>query len=65
MGLLHAFYGLGAVCSPLAATQFAQMPKRWSFHFLISLGLAIVNTIILFVVFRLKKSDGQINFPKN
>ena len=65
MGLLHAFYGLGAVCSPLAATQFAQMAKRWSFHFLISLGLAIVNTIILFVVFRLKKSDGKINFPKN
>lgn len=51
--------GVGAVCSPLAATQFADMPKRWSFHFLISLGLAIINTIFLLVVFRLKKADGE------
>ena len=55
--------GLGAVCSPLAATQFAEMPKRWSFHFLISLGLAIINTLILFLVFRLKKADGKLLVP--
>ncbi|PVF93671.1 MFS general substrate transporter [Serendipita vermifera] len=48
MGLLHAIYGLGAFAAPLVSTQFAQHP-RWSFHFLASLGLAILNTIFLAV----------------
>ncbi|PVF93675.1 MFS general substrate transporter [Serendipita vermifera] len=48
MGLLHAVYGLGAFASPLVSTQFAQLP-RWSFHFLCSLGLAILNTSFLFL----------------
>lgn len=46
------------------------MPQRWSFHFLISLGLAILNALILGIVFKLKKADGryylarlQRNFP--
>jgi len=56
MGLLHAAYGLGAMISPLAATQFAQIP-RWSFHFLCSCGIAILNTIFLVVVFRGKTQD--------
>ncbi|PVF93673.1 MFS general substrate transporter [Serendipita vermifera] len=47
MGVLHAVYGLGAFASPLVSTQFAQLP-RWSFHFLTSLGLAVVNTSFLF-----------------
>ncbi|PVF93670.1 MFS general substrate transporter [Serendipita vermifera] len=46
MGLLHAIYALGAFASPLVSTQFAQQ-SRWSFHFLVSLGLAILNTIFL------------------
>ncbi|GLB45227.1 putative MFS general substrate transporter [Lyophyllum shimeji] len=56
MGLLHAVYGAGALCSPLVATQFAQL-TRWSFQYLVSLGLSIVNTLILITVFRFKTQD--------
>ncbi|PPQ86680.1 LOW QUALITY PROTEIN: hypothetical protein CVT25_006755 [Psilocybe cyanescens] len=58
MGILHAAYGLGAFASPLVATQFAQL-RRWSFHFLGSLGIAITNTVVLVVVFKLKRQDGE------
>ena len=51
------FSGLGAFASPLVATQFAQLP-RWSFHFLVSLGVAVSNTILLIVVFKLQRQDG-------
>ncbi|KAH7918670.1 MFS general substrate transporter [Leucogyrophana mollusca] len=54
MGLLMA--GAGALSSPLAATQFAQA-SRWSFHYLASLGVAITNTVLLMIVFRLKPQD--------
>ncbi|KAG5649600.1 hypothetical protein H0H81_002891 [Sphagnurus paluster] len=56
MGILHAVYGAGALCAPLVATQFAQM-RHWSFHFLISLGLSISNTLFLLAVFRFKDQD--------
>ncbi|KAF9528584.1 major facilitator superfamily domain-containing protein [Crepidotus variabilis] len=56
MGILHAAYGLGAFASPFIATQFAQLP-RWSFHFLVSLGMAVFNSILLIVVFKLKSQD--------
>lgn len=56
MGILHACYGAGALCSPLVATQFAQA-RHWSFHYLISLGIAISNTAILIAVFRFKTQD--------
>lgn len=56
MGLLHAVYGAGALCSPLVATQFAYLP-RWSFHYLVSLGLAVLNTIFLWAVFKLRTQD--------
>ncbi|KJA21447.1 hypothetical protein HYPSUDRAFT_67788 [Hypholoma sublateritium FD-334 SS-4] len=56
MGVLHACYGLGAFLAPLAATHFAQI-HRWNFHFLISLGIAVSNTILLIVVFKLKTQD--------
>ncbi|KAG8809915.1 hypothetical protein FRC17_003175, partial [Serendipita sp. 399] len=46
MGLIHALYGLGAFCSPLVATQFAQL-RRWSFHYLTCLGFALINTTVL------------------
>ncbi|KIY67456.1 MFS general substrate transporter [Cylindrobasidium torrendii FP15055 ss-10] len=56
MGLLHAVYGVGALCSPLVSTQFAYLP-RWSFHFLVSLGVAIINLILILTVFRFKTQD--------
>ncbi|KAG9317097.1 hypothetical protein JVU11DRAFT_1284 [Chiua virens] len=52
MGLLMS--GAGALSSPLVATQFSQL-KHWSFHYLISLGLALLNTGTLLFVFRLKR----------
>ncbi|KAG2156825.1 MFS general substrate transporter [Suillus bovinus] len=58
MGILHAVYGAGALSSPLVATQFAQLP-HWSFHYLCSLGIALINTVSLIVVFRLKTQDGM------
>ncbi|KAF9455361.1 major facilitator superfamily domain-containing protein, partial [Collybia nuda] len=58
MGFLHAAYGIraGALASPLVATQFSQL-RHWSFHFLVSLGIAISNTIVLSAVFRFKNQD--------
>ncbi|EJD07347.1 MFS general substrate transporter [Fomitiporia mediterranea MF3/22] len=57
MGIMHALYGFGAVCSPFAATQFAQMPKHWSYHFIISTGIATINTIFLVLAFKGKTID--------
>ncbi|KAI0918794.1 hypothetical protein AcV7_006924 [Taiwanofungus camphoratus] len=56
MGIMHAVYGLGALSSPLVATQFAQR-QRWSFHYLVSLSIACLNTIILIVVIRFRTQD--------
>jgi fucose permease len=58
MGVLHAVYGLGAMCSPLVSTQFSHM-EHWSFHYLVSLGVALSNTVVLIAVFRLKTQDGM------
>ncbi|KAI0367660.1 MFS general substrate transporter [Pilatotrama ljubarskyi] len=52
MGFLHGSYGLGALVSPLVATQFAQSSTHWSFHYFISMGLYIANTCFLCAVFR-------------
>ncbi|KAF8911672.1 MFS general substrate transporter [Gymnopilus junonius] len=56
MGFLQAAYGLGALASPLSATQFAQM-THWSFHYLVSLALSILNTVVLARVFRFRTQD--------
>ncbi|KAI3602528.1 hypothetical protein WG66_009312 [Moniliophthora roreri] len=57
MGILHAIYGVGALCAPLVATQFAQL-EHWSFHFLFSLGFAVINVAALVLTFRFKSQDG-------
>jgi hypothetical protein len=51
------FSGLGAFTSPFIATQFSQLP-RWSFNFLVSLGMAMTNVIFLISIFKLKRQDG-------
>ncbi|KAF8172836.1 major facilitator superfamily domain-containing protein [Mycena galopus ATCC 62051] len=56
MGMLHASYGAGALTSPVVATQFAQIP-HWSFHYLVSLGLAILNVTILTLTLRFRSLD--------
>jgi len=50
--------GAGALVSPLIATQFAQL-HRWSFHYLTSLAVAMLNTVILICVFKFKTQDGK------
>lgn len=55
--LTRWFAGLGALSSPLVATQFSQLP-RWSFHYLTALGVAILDTIFLIIVFRFRTQDG-------
>ncbi|KIO19920.1 hypothetical protein M407DRAFT_82133, partial [Tulasnella calospora MUT 4182] len=59
MGILHAFYGLGAFAAPLVSTQFSQQ-KRWSFHYLISMGIALTSLVITIGVFRLKRQEDLI-----
>ncbi|GAW03572.1 MFS general substrate transporter [Lentinula edodes] len=54
--MLHASYGMGAFCSPLVATQFSQA-RHWSFHYIISAGIAVSNTVILCAVFRFKRQE--------
>ncbi|KAI0087346.1 MFS general substrate transporter [Irpex rosettiformis] len=56
MGILHAIYGIGAFIAPLSATQFRSLP-RWSFQYLISLGIAVVNIVFLHFVFRGKRLE--------
>ncbi|KAF7360156.1 MFS domain-containing protein [Mycena venus] len=56
MGYVQAAYGAGIFAAPLVSTQFAQL-QHWSFHYLVSLGLAISNILILFLVFRGKTQD--------
>ena len=58
LSYLKSLLGIGAFAAPLVATQFAQM-KRWSFHYLVSLGLAISNTIFLAAIFKFRRQTGQ------
>ncbi|KAI0676540.1 MFS general substrate transporter [Trametes maxima] len=51
MGLLHGSYGLGALLSPLVATQFAKSSTHWSFHYIISAGLYVFNLFLQWAVF--------------
>jgi hypothetical protein len=49
--------GAGALCSPLVATQFSHM-NHWSFHYLCSLGIAVINLTTNILVFRGRTQDG-------
>ncbi|CAE6402613.1 unnamed protein product [Rhizoctonia solani] len=62
LGLLHAGYGAGAFVAPLIATQFAQI-SRWSFNYLASLGLSLVNSLVLFFVFKLRRQHEVMGIP--
>jgi hypothetical protein len=50
--------GVGALTAPLSATSFAKI-THWSFQYLISLGIAVTNTIFLIAVFRGKRQEGD------
>lgn len=56
LGMLHATYGLGAFTAPFVATYFSGR-RRWSFHYLVSASMAVLNTLSLVLVFRFKHLD--------
>ncbi|KAF9013471.1 major facilitator superfamily domain-containing protein [Cyathus striatus] len=56
LGMLHASYGLGAFTSPFLATHFSTQ-KHWSFHYLCSAGISVINVAVLSYVFRLKRQE--------
>ena len=62
----HSYYeGLGAFVSPWVATEFSKR-ERWSHFYLVSLGVAVTNTIFLAIVFRGQHQKGaQIRFLLN
>lgn len=57
MGIMHAVYGVGAMCAPLVSTQFARLP-HWSFVYLVHIGLAVLNAVVQLATFRLKSQNG-------
>ncbi|KAI0764570.1 MFS general substrate transporter [Trametes elegans] len=71
MGFLHGTYGLGALVSPLVATQFAKSNTHWSYHYLISMGLYVVNTLFMWYVFRgrpqqeIMEEEGETGIIEN
>ena len=58
MGILHAVYGVGATCAPLVSTQFAQL-RRWSFGYLVHIGLALMSAMFQAFAFKFKSQDGM------
>lgn len=61
ISVLNAAYGIGALVSPLSATKFAAKTTHWSFHYLGSLGAALLNISLLIFVFRFRPLDGQFS----
>ncbi|KAH9886092.1 MFS general substrate transporter [Cubamyces lactineus] len=60
MGFLHGSYGLGALVSPLVATQFAKSPTHWSFHYIISAVFYVLNILVLWFVFRGRPQQAEV-----
>lgn len=57
MGIMHAIYGVGAMCAPLVSTQFARL-QRWSFVYLVHIGITFVNAVLEVLAFRFRSQDG-------
>ncbi|EIW55070.1 MFS general substrate transporter [Trametes versicolor FP-101664 SS1] len=56
MGIMHALYGVGAMCAPLVSTQFARFEK-WSFVYLVHIGLALINIVLQILAFRFRSQE--------
>ncbi|KAI5118166.1 hypothetical protein M0805_005788 [Coniferiporia weirii] len=56
MGIFLATYGVGALISPLVATQFAAT-ERWSMFYFISMGIGLLNVALLILVFRFERLE--------
>jgi fucose permease len=57
MSVLHATYGVGALCAPLLATWFAPR-AHWSFHYIVSTALSLLNVASVLGVYRLRTLNG-------
>ncbi|KAJ7056055.1 MFS general substrate transporter [Mycena amicta] len=58
MGIVQASYGAGALVSPLVSTQFAQLTHgRWSYNYIITVGLSLLNGLHLYAVFRGRRQE--------
>ncbi|CAE6438283.1 unnamed protein product [Rhizoctonia solani] len=57
MGIIHSFYGAGALISPVIATQFAYH-AHWSHHYTIPLAIASLNLVFLFCTFGFYTQEG-------
>ena len=57
MGVMHAIYGVGAMCAPLVSTQFAQL-RRWSFGYFVHVGLVLINAVFQAFTFKFKSEAG-------
>ncbi|KAL1669738.1 major facilitator superfamily domain-containing protein [Schizophyllum commune] len=53
VGIMMSAYGLGAFLAPLVATQFSKLEK-WSYFYIITLGLNCANAALILAVFRLR-----------
>ncbi|ETS77687.1 hypothetical protein PFICI_09749 [Pestalotiopsis fici W106-1] len=51
LGILHAIFGVGALVSPLAATAIASRTPHWHYYFIILLGLASANLVVIIWAF--------------
>lgn len=56
--ITHSGTGIGALVAPLVATQFSEMQK-WSYFFFISLGLALINIITIYMSFGSERIESQ------
>ncbi|OJT08121.1 Bypass of stop codon protein 6 [Trametes pubescens] len=56
MGIMHALYGVGAMCAPLVSTQFARF-QRWSFVYLVHIGITLANAVLEVLAFRFKSQE--------
>jgi len=54
--------GIGALISPLIATQFAQT-EHWYFHYLFLLGATMVTLSVMVIFFRGKPAEGTFLLP--
>ncbi|PVG01465.1 MFS general substrate transporter [Serendipita vermifera] len=57
--LFQTIYSLGALTSPLVATQLASR-QRWSFHFLTGMGMMVFNAILVASILRFKRLDAVL-----
>ncbi len=52
LGYLHGIYGIGGIVAPLAATAMVSSGERWSYFYLITLVLSLVNSFAFFWAFK-------------